>query len=122
LQATVQIPTPSADSGIIAHELVKALRHVYRPELQYCRASVLLPELIPNSSLQIDLLGEVSPAESDLSQQRMTAIDDLNSRYGKRTVRLAAEDLSKRWRPRKNLCSPAYTSRWGEIPEAKLPR
>jgi DNA polymerase V len=120
LAATVDFPTPTADSGILARSLVDALCTIYRPQLKYYRAYVLLPELIPDTSLQLDLLGEVDPVQADTSKRRMLAVDGLNARYGTNTVRFAAEKLSRRWQPKHNLRSPGYTSRWNELPIAKL--
>ncbi len=120
LSAGVRFATPTADSGKIAGELIAALRSIYRCELKYYRGNVLLPELIPASSLQLDLMGEVDHVESDDSRSRMAAVDDLNRRYGTGAVRFAAEKLSARWQPRKNLRSARYTSSWNELPNAKL--
>jgi DNA polymerase V len=120
LAATVNFPTPTADSGILASSLVDALRTIYRPQLKYYRAYVLLPELIPDTSLQLDLLGEVDVEQANMSKRRMTAVDNLNARYGTNTVRFAAEKLSKRWQPKHNLRSPRYTSIWDELPELRL--
>ncbi len=120
LSAGVRFATPTADSGKIAGELIAALRSIYRCELKYYRGNVLLPELIPASSLQLDLMGEVDHVESDDSRSRMAAVDDLNRRYGTGAVRFAAEKLSARWQPRKNLRSARYTSSWNELPGAKL--
>lgn len=120
LATSVEFATPTADSGILARGLVNALHTIYRPQLKYYRAVVLLPELLPEHALQLDLLGKVSPLQADASKQRMGAVDTLNSRYGSRTVRFAAEDLSRRWQPKHQLRSPRYTSTWSELPTAHL--
>jgi DNA polymerase V len=120
LDAIVRLSTPTADSGLLGQALVQALKTIYQPNLKYSRACVLLPELLPDVSIQIDLLGEVNVAQSDTSKLRMQAVDELNDRYGKNTVRFAAENLSDSWKPRKHLSSPRYTSSWDELPSAKL--
>jgi DNA polymerase V len=80
----------------------------------------LLYDLVSESSLQTDLLGLVDTAADTRSQQRMQAIDAINLRHGKGTLRFAAETLSQSWQPRKRLSSPRYTSDWEELPEVRL--
>lgn len=118
--ATVQFATPTADSGKIASTLIQALRSIYQPGLKYYRGMVLLPELMPNTPLQLDLFGNVDHVESAASKRRMSAVDELNHRYGTGSVRFAAEKLSRRWQPKHNLRSAQYTSNWNELPAAKL--
>jgi DNA polymerase V len=118
--AAAHFDTPTADSGTIAAGLMAAIRDVWQP-LKFYRAAVLFPELIPAGNLQLDMLGAVDPAQSDLSQRRMAAVDHINNRYGARSIRYAAEILSNRWQPRKNIRSPAYTSNWDELPKLRLP-
>ncbi|MEO6513395.1 MAG: Y-family DNA polymerase [Candidatus Saccharimonadales bacterium] len=120
LAATVKFNTPTADSGELARALIDALKAVYQPQLKYYRAFVLLPDLLPDISLQLDLLGNVDHLAAASSKQRMAAVDSLNSRYGTGSVRFAAEKLSQRWQPKHNLRSPGYTSRWDQLPSASL--
>jgi DNA polymerase V len=122
LDATARFSTPTADSGRLAQALVQALRSVYQPNLKYYRAAVLLPELLPDTTLQVDLLGEVNTVQAASSRQRMQAVDALNSRYGKRTVHFAAESLSQVWQPKHQLRSPAFTTSWIDLPVARLLR
>ena len=51
---------------------------------------------------------------------RMTAVDAINNRFGRRHIYYAAEDLSKAWQPRRKIRSPRYVSRWDELPVAKI--
>ncbi|CAN5357383.1 Y-family DNA polymerase [soil metagenome] len=120
LVTTIQLDTPSADTGYICSQLAQTLQADFNPHLNYHKAEVLLYNLIPSKALQPDLFGVVSPALATTSQQRMQAFDAINSRYGKDTVRYAAEDLSASWRPRRRLASPRYTSSWDELPQARL--
>ncbi|WP_079436978.1 DUF4113 domain-containing protein [Zoogloea sp. LCSB751] len=45
----------------------------------------------------------------------MAAFDRINERYGRGTVKLAAEGVQQSWRMRRNNLSPAYTTRWSEV-------
>ena len=86
----IDLPFPTADTGLITSILVDELNRQFNPNYSYHRAGVLLHDFVPEKSLQIDLLGTVKPSDHDASTQRMQALDQLNQRYGKRPVYLAA--------------------------------
>lgn len=86
----------------------------------YHRANVLLYDLVGETSIQTDLLGEVDTGKYDAEQARLKAFDAINARYGKTTIRYAAEDLSDAWLPKHGMRSPRYTSNWDELPTLKL--
>lgn len=46
----------------------------------------------------------------------MSVLDRVNQKYGRSTIRLAAEGYSKPWDMRAELKSPAYTTRWSDVP------
>jgi DNA polymerase V len=117
---SVRLYTPTADTGRLCSQLVQMLQRSFKVGLEYHRADVVLYDLVPETGLQTDLFGSVDIAGSMLSHGRMQALDSINRRYGKSTIRFAAEDLSRAWQPRKKLSSPRYTSAWAELPEAKL--
>ncbi len=112
--------TPTADTGTITSQLVRRLSANWRSGLDYHRADVLLCDFVPETGLQTDLLGTVDTTAHHKSTRRLKALDAINLRHGKGTLRFAAEDLSQSWQPRKRLMSPRYTSAWDELPEAHL--
>lgn len=116
----IELPYPTADTGLITSILVSAMSQAFNPRDSYHRAGVWLHDFIPEKSLQIDLLGTVKPDDHDASTRRMQALDSLNVRYGKRTVYLAAEDLGNSWQPIRKIQLPRWTTRWDELPEAKF--
>lgn len=112
--------TPTADTGVITSQLVRMLGHHFNSRLAYHRADVLLYDLVSASELQTDLFGAVNLAADHRSNLRMQALDAINHKHGKGTLKYAAENLSQSWQPRKRLSSPRYTSDWSELPEVKL--
>ncbi len=116
----IVLPYPSADTGLITELLVQKLAQVFNPNSEYHRAGVWLQDFIPDDSLQIDLMGVVDPAKHDSSTGRMKAIDALNTRYGKHSIYYAAEDLGNSWQPIRQIQMPRWTTRWHEIPIARL--
>lgn len=117
----VAFTTPTADTGVLASRLVEALASSYNPRASYHRADVFLHNLVPEHSLQTDLLGSADLTASAREQRRMWAFDEVNRRFGKDHIRYAAEDLSRRWQPKHQLRGPRYTSSWDELPTVVVP-
>jgi DNA polymerase V len=115
-QRMVKFPMPTADTGRLTAQLVGLASELFRPTVEYHRANILLYDLISQKALQTDLLGFIDASHNEDSQHRLWAVDALNERYGKRTVRYAAEDLSQAWEPKRGHRSPHYTTDWSELP------
>lgn len=116
---TVYFDTPSADSGLITSQLVKTLEKSFNPNTWYHRANVLLYDLVSEDRVQADFFGEVNLKELANSRAKLAAFDSINKRFGRATIRLAAEDLSNSWRPKRALRSPSYTTDWNDLPIIK---
>lgn len=110
---------PTADAGIIAAQVNTLFTSLYNPSASYHRAGVLLYDFEPADRLQTDIFGVVDMVSSDKSVARMQAFDTINGRYGKRAIRLAAEELGSAWKPKYQLRSPRYATRWDELPRVR---
>jgi len=49
----------------------------------------------------------------------MGMIDQVNAKYGRGTVKTAAEGVRQDWQMRRELMSPGYLNNWGELLEVK---
>lgn len=116
----VSFAVPTADTGSITAHLIQAVQQSFNPHEQYHRANILLFDLVGEHSIQTDLFGAEDLARSNVTGQRLKAFDAINKRYGRSTIRFAAEDLSKRWVPKHQLRSPRYTTNWQELPIARI--
>ncbi len=117
----ISFHTPTADTGLITAQLVEALKPAFNGQASYHRANVLLHDLVSQEALQADFFGEIDLASHETTLARMNAFDRINTRYGRGTIRYAAEDLSEAWQPRRGHRSPRYTSSWAELPVAHIP-
>ena len=114
---SVPLRRPSADTGVIVSAALRGLRAIYRPGYQMARAGVMLLELQPCTVLQseLDLQADDSPDRRRL----MTALDELNQRYGRGTVKLASAGLlgeRRAWTMKQERRTPGYTTCWADIP------
>lgn len=107
---------PTADTGRLMGKVMELFDDIYSPNVLYHRAGVYLWDFLPANQIQTDIFGEVDPDIETTSWQRMQALDHINDRYGRKTLRYASEDLGKAWRPIYKLRSPRYVSRWDELP------
>lgn len=77
---------------------------------------MLLDGLIPKNPYQTDIFENNNDDEQLAADKLMGIISCINSRYGRHTVKLAAEGCSKPWAMRRELKSPCYTTQWADLP------
>lgn len=116
----LRLDTPTNDSGRIISLLVEKLQTIFSASQQYHRLGVFMHDFVPEDALQIDLLGKTDVPTHNRSQQRMQAIDHINTKWGRHKIYYAAEDLADSWRPKFQIRSPRYVSNWDELPEARI--
>lgn len=110
---TSKLVQPTQDSRQLIEVAVGLLRALYRPGYQYKRAGVMLMELRPEGLEQGLLFGEAGAEKSELMQ----ALDQINKKMGRGTVGFASERMESRWQGKASRCTPAYTTKWSDIPQ-----
>ncbi|MCC2548636.1 Y-family DNA polymerase [Hymenobacter sp. BT175] len=111
----VTLALATADTGELSRAALTALRRVFRPGVAYYRAGILLSGLEPAGQAQFGLF-EATPEQRERSHRLMTALDALNTRLGRQTVRLAAAaGPAPAWRGRCAFPSAAYTTEWEQL-------
>ena len=111
---SVRLQVPTCDTLEIAEAAMKILESVYRPGIRYKRSGVVLSEITPDSNIQMDLF---DPVRSREERKVLSAtMDDMNRRFGLKTVRLAVEDgESDHWKSKSEHRSPNYLTDIDEI-------
>lgn len=112
------LDTPTADTGTITAQLLRAVMDEFSASIEYHRANVLLYNLAGRDSIQPELF--TATADAPPPSDRMKAFDAINSRFGSRTIHFAAENLSQAWQPKHQLRSPRYTTNWKELPIVRI--
>lgn len=104
---------PKSSSTI---ELMALAQHglsvIYRPEFEIRKAGVLLSrlELAENAPRQL-----WNGSLDEIHQRLMAAIDSVNEKFGKDTLRCGLWPSSGIWQTRAANLSPRHTTRWNEI-------
>jgi len=114
--ATRALPVATHDSGELIAAAVDALDGIWRPGYRYMKAGVMLLDIVPESHDQGALFDAPRPQSRGRTRRLMGALDRLNRDLGRGTVRYAAEGLRKAWRMKQEHRSPAYTTRWDQLP------
>jgi DNA polymerase V len=122
----VPLIRPSADSGIIIGAALLGLKTIYRSGFKLAKAGVMLLDLQSDKVIQgeLDLAGcsdEHSTRTSDKGQL-MSAMDGLNQRYGRGTLKMASSGLAgdKRiWSMKQQRRTPGYTTCVADMPVAR---
>lgn len=111
-QATFEIE-PTADSLALVGAAVRALRGLWQPGFRYAKAGVLLLDLYqPDQLPAADLFATRDP---ERSRALMTALDAINGRYGRETVRPGGTRQQRAWSMRRANLSPCYTTRLDDL-------
>jgi DNA polymerase V len=116
----VNFINPTDDLRIITKFAKKCLRRIYKSGYHYKKVGVCLEDLIPKDPRQLDMFHQPSDETLEKTEQLMSIFDKINQRFGRSTIRLAAEGYSKPWAMRAQLKSPAYTTRWSDLPRVIL--
>ena len=112
---TVPLPAATADTRILAGWARRILRRIYRPGFGYHKAGVMLLDLRPAGNRQFSLLDGPDGEGEARSDKLMAILDGVNQRYGRGSLRLAAEGVDRSWRMRRGNLSPCYTTDWSGL-------
>ncbi len=112
---TFTLAAPSSHTATLIKAALASLKAIYRPGYHYQKAGVLLSGLVSEDHEQLLLFQATNPREASL----MRAVDAINNRWGHNTIQSGAAGLMKKWHYRQLKKSPAYTTRWSELPTAK---
>ena len=112
---TFTLPAPTSHTPLLIGAAHRLLRSIYRSGYLYQKAGVLLTGLTPEGDQQMNLFSPPDRRDNSLMQ----AMDKINSRWGRDTIHSAAAGFDRSWHHRQRRKSPAYTTRWTELPTVK---
>lgn len=77
----------------------------------YKKAGVIVSAITPDNQAQMNLFHSETPKHKDL----MNVIDKLNTRYGDHKLKLASQDIQRKWMMKQERLSPCYTTKITDI-------
>jgi len=113
-----QLVNPTDDVRILTRFAKLCLKQIYLEGYHYKKTGVLLGGLIDRSQHQYTLFDSESDDDREQSENLMQAITNINQKFGRHAVHLAAEGVNKHqsWKMKSIFKSPHYTTCWEDIP------
>jgi DNA polymerase V len=108
----VPLPYPTNDSLEVNRWADYLCERMFKDGYQYKKAGIMLSEISPVTRRQADLLEPETTNNASLMQ----ALDSLNQRYGRGTVKVSTQGAFKGWQMRQERKSPNYTTAWMDVP------
>ncbi len=109
---TYELAYATDDTKELLEWALRGVARIYRPGYKYKKAGVMLNQLAPANQLSIRLFGD---AGFERSRRLMRALDEINSRHGRDTVRFGAAQPEGRWKTRFSRRSPRFTTCLKEV-------
>jgi DNA polymerase V len=112
-----RLPYPTADTSVIVAEAMAGLQQIYDQNYGYRKAGVVLHHLLPESAQQTTFNQRGKEQALKKRDQLMHVLDEINAKYGTKTIRTAAEGARTkgRWYSKREHRSQAYTTNWQEL-------
>jgi DNA polymerase V len=115
---TIPLPCPTDDTRKLVNVALWVLKRLYRPGYRYAKAGVMLSEIVPAAGCQTDLFADQTMSPN--SERLMTALDAINRKMGKDSVKLASEGMKRPWAMKQGNKSPCFTTNWNDIVAVQL--
>ena len=107
----------SSDSRELLKLAGELFDQIWREGYRYAKAGIMLTDLSPEDQQQLSLLEK--PKDTETSDRLMKAIDTINHGTGGK-VWFGSQRAEKDWFMKRARLSPAYTTRWEDLPIVKL--
>ena len=119
---TYPLPAPSSDTRVFTGIAFELLKKIYRKGPGYRKAGVMLSDIGDAGQEQVDLFAsaEHDDASRAKSDKLMATLDALQSKFGRSVIGISNVQLANRtWSNRRDRLSPAYTTRWEDLPRVR---
>lgn len=114
--ASGELLIPSCDTRDFIELANHLLKRIWKDGFRYAKAGVMLSDFYDPGMFQPGLFDDVSTRSN--SQQLMSVLDTINQ-SGAGKVFFAGQGTKKDWSMKRELLSPAYTTRWDQLPRVK---
>ena len=105
------IPFSTSSNMIISKYAVKGLKRIFRKGIDYKKAGTIVMGLDSSNNHQLNLFEN----ENQKHKYLMKTIDFIQKKEGQGKIKLASQDLKKRWKMKQEKLSPNYTCKIQDI-------
>jgi len=110
----VTLPYSTNSSFVLNNYALKAIEEMFEPNISYKKAGVIVTSLLPSDNYQLGIFENEDYRHKPL----MKTMDRINLRYGDK-IKLANQDLTKKWKMKQEFLSPSYTTKISDIIKIK---
>ena len=107
----MNLPYGSNSSITISKYAVEGLKKIYKKNIEYKKAGVIVMGLIPNNKTQLNIFEKENPRYQTL----MKTLDLITKKEGHSKIKLASQDLKRVWKMKQTKLSSKYTTELKEI-------
>ena len=125
-----QFITPTADTGVMITAARQVLKVIYKADVRYAKAGVILLGICQHDEVQLDLFAQANNNDQSSSQVTKKSLaliaimDELNEKYGQNknqqaAVFIASEGIktNQSWQMSRDMLSPCYTTNINQLPK-----
>lgn len=111
-QASTSLVTPTSDTRDLVAIAMRLLETIWQDGYRYSKGGIMLDDFNSASAIQGDLFAQQS---ANRNPALMKVVDEIN-RSGKGRIFLAGQGIHQDWAMQRRFLSPAYTTRWNDLP------
>ena len=115
LSGSVSFDHPTNDTRAISNATARILDRIWRDGFAWKKAGVMLLDLSAKGSAPPSLFDT-----TEVDDGLMLAMDKLNARYGRGSIRLGLAGKDAGWRMRRENLSPSFTTKWGDLATVRM--
>lgn len=115
--ASENLLTATQDTRDIIAAAMRGLERIWKDGPRYAKAGVMLNDFSRGAQAQLHLFDGCPPRPA--SRELMTVLDTINQ-TGIGRIWFAGQGIAPAWAMRRDMLSPAYTTRWRELPVARF--
>lgn len=108
------LPEPTSYTPQLIAYAKSVLPRLFREGSCYRKAGIILENLVPETRYAQDLFSSHGP-QFEKQKIVMKTVDNLNERFGRKTIYSAAEGIDPKWKMRQHLRSAHFTTDWNQI-------
>lgn len=108
---------PTQDTRDVIEVAMRSLDRIWLEGRRYMKAGIMLDDFTPDGVSQLNLFDEDKPRAN--SAQLMKVLDGINQ-SGLGSLWFAGQGVNTEWKMKREMLSPAWTTRWSDIPVAQV--
>jgi DNA polymerase V len=109
------LPYGSNSSITISKYAIEGLKKIYKKNIEYKKAGVIVMGLVPNNRTQLNIFEKENPKHQAL----MKIFDFIIKKEGPSKIKLGSQDLKRVWKMKQTKLSYGYTTNFKKILKIK---